>query len=271
MVEATLKTLLSLVLLAAATAYLRGWRRLRVGGYAPPAWRPASYALGLAFVAGALLSPLDELAAERFSAHMAQHLLLTMMAAPLLLLGNPLPLVLWGLPPGARRWLAAPFRRTARLRLALSAMTFWPTAGLLHVAAIWVWHAPLLYDLAAEHEVVHALEHVMFFGTALLFWWPIIRPAPRLAPRLHPGLQIVYLLAATAQSSALGMLLAVPERTFYPHYARVAARIGISAVDDQMIGGGLMWSGAHMYLLPILLILYGVSRNAARESDDATA
>jgi len=271
MVEAALKTFLSLILLAAATAYLRGWRRLRVAGYAPAAWRPVSYVLGLAFVAGALLSPLDELAAERFSAHMAQHLLLTMMAAPLLLLGNPRPLVLWGLPPGARRRLAAPLRRTARVRGALSAMTFWPAAGLLHVAAIWVWHVPWLYDAAAEHELLHAVEHVIFFGTALLFWWPIIRPAPRLAPRLHPGLQIVYLIAATAQSTALGMLLAVPERAFYPHYARVAATLGINAVDDQMVGGGLMWSGAHMYLLPILLILYGVARDAARERDDAAA
>src|SRR5206468_10775563 len=84
MVEAALKTLLSLGLVATATAYVRGWRRLRAAGYARRVWRPASYALGLAFVAGALLSPLDELAAERFSAHMAQHLLLTMMAAPLL-------------------------------------------------------------------------------------------------------------------------------------------------------------------------------------------
>ena len=271
MLEAALKTLLSLVLAAAATTYVRGWRRLRAAGYPPPFWRPASYALGVVFVAAALLSPLDELATERFSAHMAQHLLLTMMAAPLLLLGNPLPVVLWGLPPGPRRWLAAPFRRAAWPRSALSAMTFWPAAGLLHVAAIWVWHVPWLYDAAAEHELVHALEHVIFFGTALLFWWPIIRPAPRLAPRLHPGLQIVYLIAATAQSTALGMLLAVPERAFYPHYARVAATLGINAVDDQMVGGGLMWSGAHMYLLPILLILYGVARDAARERDDAAA
>ena len=269
MVEAALKTLLALALLAAATAYVRGWRRLRAAGYPPPLWRPASYVLGLAFVAGALLSPLDELATERFSAHMAQHLLLTMMAAPLLLLGNPLPLVLWGVPARARPWLAAPFRRTARLRLTLSAMTFWPAAGLLHVAAIWVWHVPVLYDAAAEHEILHAVEHVIFFGTALLFWWPIIRPAPRLAPRLHPGLQIVYLIAATAQSTALGMLLAVPERAFYPHYERMAASLGISAVDDQMVGGGLMWSGAHMYLLPILLILWGIAREAAHERDDA--
>jgi putative membrane protein len=257
MVEAALKTLLSLVLAALATAYVRGWRRLRAAGYAPPVWRPLFYALGLFTVAAALLSPLDDLATARFSAHMAQHLLLTMTAAPLLLLGN--------------RRFAVPFRRGAWPRFALSTLTFWPLAGLLHVASVWVWHLPLLYDAAAEHELVHALEHVIFFGTALLFWWPIIRPAPRLGPRLHPGLQIAYLLAATAQSTALGMLLAVPERAFYPHYARIATTLGISAVDDQMLGGGLMWSGAHMYLLPILMILYGVSRDAARERDDAPA
>ena len=148
MIEAALKTLLSLLLLGAATAYVRGWRRLRAAGYETPLWRLASYVLGLAFVAGALLSPLDELATERFSAHMAQHLLLTMMAAPLLLLGNPLALVLWGLPPGARRRLAAPLRRTAWPRGALSAMTFWPAAGLLHVTAVWVWHIPVQHDAA---------------------------------------------------------------------------------------------------------------------------
>jgi putative membrane protein len=267
MVEAALKTLLSLGLAALATAYARGWRRLHAAGYAPPIWRPAFYALGLLTVAAALLSPLDDLAVSRFSAHMAQHLLLTMMAAPLLLLGNPLPLVLWGVPPSLRRPLAVPFRRDALPRSALSALTFWPAAGLLHVVSVWVWHLPMLYDAAAEHELVHAIEHVIFFATALLFWWPIVRPAPRLGPRLHPGLQIAYLLAATAQSTALGMLLAVPERAFYPHYARIAATLGISAVDDQMLGGGLMWSGAHMYLFPILVILYGVSRDAAREPD----
>src|SRR4029453_16850149 len=272
MVEAALKTLLSLGLAALATAYARGWRRLPAAGSPPPIWRPPFYALGLLTVAAALLSPLDDLAVSRFSAHMAQHLLLTMMAAPLLLLGNPLPLVLWGVPPSLRRRLAVPFRRGAPPRLALSgAAVLAAGAGLLPVVSVWVWHLPMLYDAAAEHELVHAIEHVIFFATALLFWWPIVRPAPRLGPRLHPGLQIAYLLAATAQSTALGMLLAVPERAFYPHYARIAATLGISAVDDQMLGGGLMWSGAHMYLFPILVILYGVSRDSARERDDAAA
>ena len=271
MVEAAVKTVLSLVLAGLAVAYACGWRRLRTVGHAPPLWRLALYALGLTTVAAALLSPLDDLAAARFSAHMGQHLLLTMVAAPLLLLGNPLPLVLWGLPPRARWRLAAPLRRRSRLRAALSALTFLPVAGVLHVTAVWLWHLPVLYDAAVEHELVHAFEHATFFATAILFWWPIILPAPRLRPRPHPGFQILYLLGATAQNTALGMLLAVPERAFYPHYVRRTVTLGISAVDDQTLGGGLMWSSAHMYLLPILLILYGLSRDAGRERGAAPA
>ena len=263
--EIALKVIVALVVVAAGGAYVRGWWRLRAAGHAPPRWRLALYGGGLVAVGLALLSPLDALAEERFSAHMGQHLLLTMVAAPLLALGNPLPLVLWGLAPRARRALAATLRRGAPLRTALSAVTFLPVAGVLHVTTVWLWHLPVLYDAAVEHEVVHAVEHTMFFVTAVLFWWPIVQPAPHLRPRPHPGLQILYLLGATAQNTALGMLLTVPERAFYPHYGRLAAALGISAVEDQMLGGGLMWTGGHMYLLPIILILYGLSSDDAHE------
>ena len=160
-----------------------------------------------------------------------------------------------------RRPLAATLRRGKPVRTALAALTFLPVAGMLHTAAVWVWHLPVLYDAAAEHELVHVLEHVVFLGTAILFWWPIVLPAPRLRPGPHPGFQILYLLLGTAQSTALGMALAVPERAFYPHYVRRAAELGISAIDDQMLGAGLMWSGAHMYLFPILVILWGLARD----------
>jgi putative membrane protein len=268
MIEVVLRTVVAILLAGMAAAYARGWWRLRAAGHAAPRWRPALYALGLVTVAATLLSPLDELAADRFSAHMAQHLLLTMMAAPLLLLGNPLPFVLWGLPPVARSALAAPFRPRATPRAVLSALTFFPVAGLLHVSVVWLWHIPALYDAAVEHEALHAFEHATFFVTAMLFWWPIVQPAPKLRPWLHSGLQILYLLLATAQNTALGMLLVVSERAFYPHYVRAAARLGISAVDDQMFGGGLMWTGGHMYLLPILLILYRLSRDIGHERGD---
>jgi putative membrane protein len=259
-----------LVLAVLAVAYLRGWRHVRATGHRPSGWRLLFYSLGLATAAMALVA-LDELADERFSMHMAQHLLLTMVAAPFVALGNPLPFVLWGLPPAARRALARTLQPRALLRRVLAAVTLMPVAGLLYVSTIWLWHVPVLYDAAAEHEALHALEHVMFFATAVLFWWPIVQPAPRLHPRLHPGLQVLYLVIATAQNTALGMILTVPERAFYPHYARLAETLGLSAVDDQALGGGLMWSMGHMYLLPILVILYVASRESAREHDDAPA
>src|SRR5206468_1174565 len=154
MVEAVIKTVLSLVLVGLATLYAWGWSRLRAAGHAPPIWRLGLYALGLTTVGAALLSPLDDLAAARFAAHMGQHLLLTMMAAPLLLLGNPLPLVLWGLPPRARWPLAPPLRRPARLRAVLAPLTSLPAAGLLPGPTRWFWLRPFLYDAAAEHELV---------------------------------------------------------------------------------------------------------------------
>ncbi len=262
-------TALGVVFLSIAlVAYLRGWRHLCATGHRPPRWRLAVYGLGLATAAGALLG-LDQLAEERFSMHMIQHLVLVMVAAPLVTLGNPLPFVLWGLPRRARATLARTLRPRAMLRRALSALTFMPVAGVLYVSTVWLWHLPFLYDAAAEHEVLHALEHAMFFTAAILFWWPIVQPAPRLHARVHPGFQILYLVAATAQNTALGMILSLPERAWYPHYVRLAASLGLSAVDDQAFGGGLMWSMGHMYLLPILVILYGVSRESKREGDDA--
>jgi len=256
-----------LVLVGLGTLYGRGWWCLRRRGHPPPRWRLALYTLGLAAIAVALLSPIDVLADELFPMHMVQHLLFTMVAAPLVLLGNPLPVVLWGVPAGARRRLASPLTRGSIFRRTLGVLTLFPVAWLLYVVDLWAWHVPLLYQLALEHEAVHMLEHTAFFTTALLFWWPIVRPAPRLHPSTHPGFEILYLLAATAQNTALGVLLTVPEHSFYPYYERTAVGLGVNAVDEQMAAGGIMWVSGHMYLLPILLMLYNFARRSA--GDDA--
>jgi putative membrane protein len=267
--DLALKVVGALVLVALGVAYVRGWRHLAAAGHPPPRWRLALYLLALMTLALALLG-LDEAAESRFSSHMIQHLLLVMAAAPLVLLGNPLPLVLWGLPRAVRgRLAAATLRPATTVRRALVALSALPVAGALYVITVWGWHLPALYDAAAEHDLVHVVEHAMLLGTALLFWWPVIRPAPRLRPPSYPGLLIAYLIAATAQNTALGMALTVPERAFYPHYVRAAARLGLSAVDDQAFGGGLMWSMGHMYLLPILVILYSLAHESERDHDDA--
>ena len=266
-----LKVASALILVGAGTLYGRGWWSLRRTGHPPARWRLALYGLGLAAIAAALLSPIDDLADELFPLHMVQHLLLTMLAAPLVLLGNPLPVVLWGVPRRIRRWLASPLTPGARFRMALGALTFLPVAWLVYVADLWAWHVPLLYQQALEHEAVHVVEHVAFFTTALLFWWPIVRPAPRLRPRAPLGFELLYLLAATAQNTALGVLLSLPERSFYPHYDETARRLAVNAVEEQAAGGGIMWVSGHMYLLPILLTLYDFARkntdNGAEEAE----
>ena len=258
-----LKVVFGFMLLCVGALYGRGWWRLYRIGHPPSRWRLALYGLGLAALAAALLSPIDDLADQLFPMHMVQHLLLTMLAAPLILLGNPFPVVLWGVSRRLRHWLASPFTTGARLRTALGVLTALPIAWLVYVVDLWAWHVPLLYQAALEHEVVHVVEHIAFFATALVFWFPIVRPAPRLGPRAPLGFELFYLLAATAQNTALGAMLTLPERSFYPYYDETARRLAVNAAEEQAAAGGLMWISGHMYLLPILVMLYNFSQRSA--------
>jgi len=166
--ELALQTLVALAAVVAWAAYVLGWFRLRTGGYTAPRWRVLLYGLGLASLVAALLPPIEHLASARFSAHMGQHLLLTQVAAPLLVLGNPLPLVLWGLPRRVRRPLAATLRRGKPVRTALAALTFlpvWPglpgwiyaSLGPLLAFNGW-WHGRQVRALVAQMQTARA-EH----------------------------------------------------------------------------------------------------------------
>jgi putative membrane protein len=250
----------ALVLLLLGVAYVRGFVRLRRQGGAAvaPAWRLAAYLAGLGSVALALLSPIGALAHVLFTAHMVQHQLLMMGAAPFLLLGNPFPFVMWALPPGRRRAIRRWLTARGALRRALRTVTWPPVAGLVYALALWGWHVPAAYEAALAHPVTHDLEHLSFFGAAVVFWWPVVNPAPRSrGPRggLYYGVRIGYLVLATAQNTLLGALLGLTERVLYPSYARDSGLFGLSPVDDQALGGGIMWSGGHMYLVAILVLL----------------
>lgn len=249
-----------LVLGGLAAAYGLGWWRIRRRGYRALAsrWRLAAYLGGLGLVALALLSPVEHLAAALLSAHMVQHQLLIMAAAPLVLLGNPLPFVLWGLPRGARRGLGAALAPRRPARQALRGLTWMPVAGVLYTATLWAWHLPTAYEAALRHELLHDLEHLSFFGTALFFWWPVINPAPResvVRDGLFYGLRIAYLILATAQNTLLGALIGLTERLLYPAYATAPRLFRLSPLDDQGLAGGIMWSGSHMYLIAILWLV----------------
>jgi cytochrome c oxidase assembly factor CtaG len=254
-----------LVLAALGAAYVRGWRRLRARErpLGPPrlasAWRLAAYVAGIGSVAVALLSPLEHLAETVFTAHMLQHQILLMVAPPLLLLGNPFPLVLWGLPRGLRRALGRTFGAAGRGRRAWRRLTWMPVAGVLYALNLVVWHLPVAYEAALRAHAIHDLEHLCFFGTSVLFWWPVVNPAPRLH-RLRTGVQygfrIAYLILAAGFNTLVGAVLGLSERLIYPSYAaapRLFADLG--PLDDQALGGGVMWSGSHMYLVAILVLL----------------
>jgi cytochrome c oxidase assembly factor CtaG len=218
----------------------------------------------------ALCSPIEMLAELSFTAHMIQHQLLLMVAPPLLLLGTPFPMVLWALTPRLRRRLGLLVTRPGPVRQTLRSLTWMPVAGTLYAVVLWGWHHPGPYEAALRYPVLHDIEHLTFFGTALLFWWPVVNPAPRcrhLTSGVMYGARIGYLILATAQNTLLGAVLGLAERVFYPSYAAAPRLLTEwTPVDDQAFGGGVMWSGSHMFLLALLILLHRAMEAEGRKA-----
>ena len=269
MIDWTFRVDIVLVLGLAAGVYLTGWSRLRrqADGAATLSGL-ALYLGGIAALVIALVSPVDRLAAERLSMHMVQHILLLMVAPLGILLANPFAAVVWGFPAGVRERFAGLFRDGAPLRSALSVLTFMPVAWAVYVVNLWAWHHPSLYQAALRYWWIHDLEHWLFFATAVLFWWPIVNAAPLFRPARPLGSRIVYLLAATLQNTLLGMAISLPERILYPFYGALPGLEGLSPIQDQALGGGIMWVSGQMYVIPILVL---VARRLIAEDDAVNA
>lgn len=215
----------------------------------------------LAFGAGwlvlllSLVSPLDALGdTYLFSAHMVQHLLLTLVAPPLLLLGFPGTMV-------ARLLRIAALGRVERTLA--QPIVAWALA----LGALWVWHLPTLYNAALLHEGVHIAQHQTFLVTGAIFWWPIVAPreAGGAAP-VAPWVAALYLFCAMAASSVLGIILAFAPPGLYPFYRQppdsygllrtLREGWGLSLADDQQLGGALMWiPGSVIYSLALFGVL----------------
>jgi putative membrane protein len=254
-----------LVLAFFAAVYVFGWLRLRKqSAHAVQSWQLASYLLGLTAIGVALLSPVDALASSSLSMHMVQHLLLLMISPLLVLLANPFPYCLWGIPRQLGRRIGRLFVRRSVFRSVIWALTLMSVTWPLYVLNLWAWHSPALYQLALREPGVHDAEHILFFFTALLFWWPIVDPSPRLHGQISYGYRIIYLVAATLQNTLLGMAISIPERVLYPFYAAVPRLRDLAPIDDQALGGGIMWISGHMYLIPILVL---IARALTREED----
>lgn len=252
-------------LLASGAVYGRGaralWARAGAGRGLPP-WRARAFYAALSTLAIALLSPLDAAAAALFSAHMMQHLLLVMVAAPLLVLGDP-GTMLWAASPSNRRAIGRVWRRASTIRLVWDRVTRPAAAISLHVFALWVWHAPVLYESAVRHESLHALEHATFLATALLFWWPLLRPHGR---RMRAPAAVAYLFAATLQCTLLGAIIALARHPWYSVHLATTGPWGLSPLEDQQLAGLIMWVPAGVvYLLPLVVLLVrALSASSAR-------
>ncbi|HJR51504.1 MAG TPA: cytochrome c oxidase assembly protein, partial [Gemmatimonadales bacterium] len=209
------------------------------------AWQAAAFYAGIVVAAVSLLSPLHALGEQYLlSAHMVQHLLLTLVVPPLLLLGTPG----WMLRPLLRR---PPLRDLARNLLAPI------PAFLLFNAVFLLWHVPAVYELSLRFAPLHALEHVAFGGLALLTWWPVFGPVPEF-PRLPYGAQVVYLFFQSLPPTVLGAIIALAERPIYATYWAAPRLIpGLEPLADQQAGGLIMWiPGALGYFLVLSVVFF---------------
>jgi putative copper resistance protein D len=234
-----------------ALAYLAAVRRVAVAHPANPhpGYRSWLFAGGLAVIGVALLSPVEAYEGELFSVHMVQHMLLELVAAPLLLAGAPSTLALRTASPGwRRRLLAVLHSRVVR------ALAFPVIAWVCFAAVNWGWHFSVLYDEALENQLLHYAQHATFLGAALLFWWPVIGadPSPWRLP--HP-VRLLYLFLAMPQNSFLGVAIMSASSVLYPHYVTNVRDWGPTPLEDQQLGGVIMWVGGDLIFLAAMAIV----------------
>ncbi|HLG97403.1 MAG TPA: cytochrome c oxidase assembly protein [Bryobacteraceae bacterium] len=238
-----------------ALLYLKGDR----ASHRSSIWKRAAFWAGWTVLAASLISPLHSLGQVLFSAHMTQHELLMLIAAPLLAYSRPLVPFLWGVPFSWRRALGRWSKRPTVQKL-WHALTNPLTAWWQHAAVLWIWHAPALFQATLSSEWVHACQHICFLGSALLFWWSLFY-AHRWGGY---GAGVLYVFTTAAHTSVLGALLTFAPRVWYPAYASRVRAWGWDPLQDQQLGGLIMWVPAGVIYLVLGLALFAVW---LRESD----
>jgi cytochrome c oxidase assembly factor CtaG len=246
-------------IVVAGVLYFLGGRSSATPGDAAKRARGAAFYLGLLTLGLAIDSPVDAYATSLFWVHMVQHILLMMVAPPLLLLGRPWPRIARPFPLALRRPVAravlvgeplSPIRRPVEWLASP-----WPAFALFN-GMLLVWHLPWLYDLTLKDGLVHDLEHALFFGSALLFWVHLL-PSPR--PRLSALGCVAYGTAAMLVSWALAVVLGLAPQALYSGYAELASRPGgLSAIADQQLAAGVMWVPGSVPLT--IALFFAVSR-----------
>jgi putative membrane protein len=202
-----------------------------------PVWQIVTFAAGWFTLVVALNSPLHKMGSVLFSAHMSQHELLMVVAAPLLVLGRPLIPFLFAMPERVRERLGT-FSRLKAVR----SVWLWITGPLIvwaiHGITLWIWHLPSLYQATLDRESIHAAQHTTFLVSALLFWWTLIHGR---YGRLGYGVAFLYVFTTALHTSILGALLTFAQQLWYPIYEGRTLPWNLTALEDQQLGGLIMW------------------------------
>ena len=208
------------------------------------------FTLGWISLVIALDSPLHELGEQLFWVHMTQHEILMLVSAPLLVLGRPLIPFLWALSPPWRQRVTN-LGRAKPFRAIWTSISVPVSAWLLSAVALWVWHVPWLFDRTLSNDWIHAAQHTTFLVTALIFWWPVMNRIPSFGY----GGSLIYIFTTILHTSVLGALLTFAPRPWYSSYVITAPTWHLSALEDQQLGGLIMWIPAGTLLLIVALAL----------------
>jgi len=242
-------------LLVSIVLYITGLTKLwrSAGrGHGVSAWAAASFAGGWMSLITALIGPFHTLSESLFSAHMTQHEILMLISAPLIVLGRPQIAVVWALFP---RWR----KKIGSVTNSNGFESVWHfvsgafAAFLIHAAALWKWHIPVLFDATLESDWIHALQHASFFGTALLVWWAIINSS---LDWKSSFVGVLFLFLTSLHSGILGAFLTFTHQIWYPVYLSTTDAYGLTPLEDQQLGGLIMWVPAGLVYIGAGLTMF---------------
>jgi putative membrane protein len=234
-----------LMLGAGAALYAIGSSRLAARGARVRRAERGAFWVGWAALVVAVSPPFDRIVSVLFSAHMAQHELLMLVGAPLGVVGRPIVPWLWALPGRMRPATGAGLRRDAIVAV-WQWLTMPPVAVALHGAVVWIWHAPVLYEAALRSDAIHALQHAMFVGSAVCFWWGLVYGR---YGRAGYGAAAFYVFLTSLHTGILGAIFTLSQAPFYSVYANRTPAVGADAAVDQQLAGLYMWIPAGMILM----------------------
>lgn len=247
-------------LLAVGWAYRRGRASAQ-----RDRWRDRAFVGALVVLFVALISPLEAMSGALASAHMVQHVLLILVAAPLLAFSAASSTVLRAMPRRVAR-TGGRWRRRIRVAPTVRRLLRMPVvAWLLYVGALWSWHSAALYDAAARNDVLHNVEHISFLGTAWLFWSVVI--GTRQKHSRNYGQSVLLIFAAAISSIYLSMLMTFADAPWYDSYRATTRPWGLDPLADQRLAGAIMWIPSNLVYVHVALVLFVLW---IRSTEDAT-